>query len=60
MASLGTTVVETEGVIPDNLQRDFNRALTPNTMLRNLESLAMVVGKQGYVVSWGMKKGWVE
>ena len=37
--------METEGVIPDDLQRDFNRALTPITTLRNLESLAMVGGK---------------
>ena len=36
------TVVETEGVIPDDLQRDFNRALMPITTLTNLESLAMV------------------
>ena len=38
------TVIETEGVLPDGLQLDFNRGLRPIEALKSLESLAMVRG----------------
>jgi len=44
------TVVETEGILPDSLQLEFNRGLMPITSLRSLESLAMV-GASKMVVS---------
>ena len=36
------TVVETEGILSDSLQVEFNRGLAPITSLTSLESLAMV------------------
>ena len=38
------TVIETEGVLPDGLQLEFNRGLRPIEALKSLESLAMVRG----------------
>lgn len=38
------TVIETEGVLPDGLQLEFNRGLRPIEALKSLESLAMVGG----------------
>ena len=38
------TVVETEGILPDSLQVEFNRGLQPIMALKSLESLAMVSG----------------